>query len=149
MGDNNSSISDAPEVSALRVELQRLAALLQDAVTKVNSADALRIEAERKLQNALGWLKAAEAQVANREALLTDAQRLAMEREREIIGLQATLQLRAESGEILHAVMNGPDTPLEALLNEYGLFDLAALVKARRCADESRGHSSVDAEMTS
>jgi len=112
------------------------------------AAEAAAVEDGRRVEELTSWLRAAEAEAANAEARLRDAERVAADRQTEILALQAALRLHSANGKAASDIASVPNTALESLLNEYGLFDLSALVKTRRCADEAGSRSSTDAEGT-
>jgi chromosome segregation ATPase len=162
---------DASSTDAVGIEVIRgLTAQLQQADSRANEADRLRLDAERRLADALQWLKEAEARAANLEARLHDAERIAgelaaklraieageanaqsrvrdLERvvaryRREAVVLRAGLRTDGALGQTAVDWAEQPDTTLESLLREYGLDELLTLVKARRCLEEAGGADS-------
>lgn len=124
-----------------------LATKLREAEARAVNAEARLKDAERHLADLLRQLGMAEAKQSNAQSRLRDAERVAAERQRQNLALQASLRIRHAGSERDPDITAQPDTALEALLNEHGLFELSALVKTRRCFDEAGDPSAGDAEV--
>ena len=135
----------AGDAAALQSRIEQLIAWLRDTEAKVANGQARLADAERDNQNLRNWLSAAEAREANARARLRDAERIPSNLQTEILTLQAGLPLGTARRMRVPDLPNQADTPVEALLNEYGLFGLSALVKTRRLIEESHDkHGSED-----
>jgi len=99
-------------------------------------AEARLAEVTRARDEAVRWLHETEGKLANAEARLQDAARLAAVLAERIALLEAALRAGG-SGDRMK-VLDQPNTPLEALLWEHDLADLFVLVKQRRLADQAR-----------
>lgn len=141
--DARNKLADANKLTA-RYHEQLTASEAREANARNMLLDANRLLAECQEQ-----LTASEAREANGQNILIDTKSLVAKYQQELAAsearetdarnrLAAVEQQERERLAAQSGLASAPDTPLEALLAEYGLTELAQLIKTRRVSDEYR-----------